>query len=509
MNSFVLLISIFFFSLGLSAQDAELEPIPGQRASGVAANDLQWNVYFNFPRCENEGAKKGAWCLRKDYVRSLRSNGVDEHLKSWITNPRIKSIYMSYFSFSNNSIARALCYETSKRDLNVQIYLDAGPGQTDGLYSNLERAERKLIERANEGSIEYTPGCIDRIYKKMKKRGTGGCCDNGYFLQHAKIFMALEKESLFEKAWQLPSWLNGAGRIRFTSSSANMSTKGTATHFENWMFFNAKSNDSVAIQNVCTLWAFGQTQFFDNHEEDVSEQRKRFKKAYSNCQNQQVPSAYQRKDMSFYMVPSFSNNAGEGPSGALRNMLNRYGKDGRKVRVAIHRLTTSAVRNPLIRAKNRGARVTVLMDDDSLRSSLYGAGSGLDVNYLDASSYRRLNRAGLGVRFVETNGGPEYRHLFHNKFIAVGKKRLFQGAGNFTATALNAFGRDGSYEQFYVIKNRKIIQAYVDGWEYLKGISSSRSEHPDGDKPDNCKKDNPGGGLPLLVSCDEDGAEHY
>ena len=69
-------------------------------ASGDAT-DMKWAIRFNLPECDHQGQKKGAWCESSDAAAAIKKNGVEDQLKSWIEDPKIKVIKMAYFSFSN------------------------------------------------------------------------------------------------------------------------------------------------------------------------------------------------------------------------------------------------------------------------------------------------------------------------------------------------------------------------------------------------------------------------
>lgn len=471
MNSFLMLTLSVFMAATASADSSR------QRASGTMDDGLKWQVYFNFPSCDHssEGRKKGAWCETSDSSTSEANNGVEQNLKNWINDPETKSIYISYFSFSNKNIAAALCAATSARpDLKVTLYLDKGEAQVGTFANNLETLDGELADPSHRRYVKgYKTGCPDRIRPRETARGSGSFGGDGNYLQHAKIFMALNTSSLPKSPAELNTWAKSGGKVRFTSSSANMSSYGTTLHFENWLFFEAPADNYIALQNVCTMMAFQSAN-------DENNQRKQFKTTYQKCEAEITSTA--PKYLQYFIVPSVSNNDGNGPENALRNMI-----DSAKtlVKVAIHRLTTGSVINPLIKKQKQGIPVKMIQDDDTLRASVVNGGSAADVGGFDVRILRMSLANLIDVTFMETNSETT-THMFHNKFVVVDDRMVFQGAGNFTASALNANGTDGNYEQFYVIQIPQLVSAYSKAWDYLRETSTRRQDHEIGNNEFYC-----------------------
>lgn len=470
MKSLLLTVLIFFGSVA-SAQEAD------QRAEGQASEGLKWKVFFNFPECDHSdmGKKKGAWCTPQDSSSSARSNGVEAELVSWITDTNTKSLYLSYFSFSNKNIAAALCAETSKRpELNVTIYLDGGEAQIGKLESNIIELDEQLADPNDRRYIQgYQKGCLDRLNPRATVRGSGGFGGEGQYLQHAKIMLASDQPTLPARAGELQTWLTKSKSIRFSSSSSNMSSYGTTLHFENWIFFTAPPSNYIAQQNVCTMMAFQVATG------DSSIQREQFKEAYARCEAAiNVPFM---RDLRYYVVPSLANNNGNGPDRALKDLIYNAHDN---VKVSIHRLTTSAVSRPLQNKARQGVNVMMIQDDDTLRASVPNGGGAMDVDEWDKKNLCENTEAGIKVTFMETNG--EANHIFHSKYVIADDRTVFQGAGNFTSSALNAWGNDGNYEQFYVIRIPELATAYSKAWTYLRSLSTAKEDHEVGNQPLQC-----------------------
>lgn len=426
------------------AQDAEEKPVavaPKFSAPFASGNSkgLDWEVRFNLPNCDHEGEAKDAWCEVTDANRASKKNGVEAKLKSWIKDPKVKSVYLSYFSFSNKGVRKALCTaaKDEARNLKVTVYIDSG---------NEYHANVRALDECSKNTTVIA-------------KGKGPFGSSGAHLQHSKIFMASEVANLKPlhemNAAELKE-ISGT-KLRWTSSSANMSSYGTTLHFENWLFFGSDASASIAQQNVCVFRAFTE-----------KNDRRVFAKAYRECIKK--IKAPKRKDIEFYAVPS-SRIAK--PYTAMTNMINNADSE---VLVAIHRLTTGKIYRTLFRdAAYRGVDVKIIFDDDTLRSSKVNGGHAHDVGRHDVLAYRTLRRDAQ-IYFMQTNAETT-THLFHNKFIVADGKSLFQGAGNFTGTALNVNG-SGNYEQFYYITIPAIVKAYKAGWEVLQGRATRQDRHP-------------------------------
>lgn len=402
---------------------------------------LEWQVRFNFPECHNAPNRDGAFCLIGDYTPSNQKAGVARQLKEWAFDPTIKSIYATYFSFSNKEVRTILCHAARAMNKKVTVYVH---------QSNL-----------SETNVQALNTCSSNL--KVVPRGTE--FGDGY-LQHAKIFMALEHEDLKSFADMTDAErVNFANtRLRVTSSSANMSSFGAGgMHLENWLFLEDQEQSYLMQENICFFQALD-----GMASGSATDQRVNFAEIFKSCRSKIGSS--KRDDITFFANPHNKENP-EVYADAIKPMLTRARSS---VKVAIHRLTTSSITYLLERAKSRNLSVKVLFDDDTYKASKC-TGSGGDVGAYDVQTIQKLRDAGIEVGFLETNN--DIFHLHHNKFIIVDDEVLFQGAGNFTSTALNISGL-GNIEQYYLIKEPGIVKAYVDGFDYLNSISTLPENHP-------------------------------
>jgi hypothetical protein len=417
---------------GAEAEEALSAPYADGKYDGMT-----WEVRFNLPECRHRGRAQDAWCKNSDVVPSAKISGVEGKLRQWMKDESVKSIKMAFYSFSNSRVRKDLCRAAEERDLKVTLYVDQA-------YSG--RTQVRLLDECSENT-------------RVVFRGKGPFGSSGAHLQHMKIVMASSDENprplhLMSEQAQADA---AETRTYFSSSSANMSNFGTNIHFENWLFFDAPTQHRLSQENLCVF-----------HSLDSGPLRSDFAKSYRRCIGE--IEAEVDPDLQFFAVPAYS-----GVPRPYEAMVEIVESAVDEVLVAIHRLTTPRISDLFVDAKRRGARVGLLMDDDTLISGKEDGGSARRVGWFDVRAYRSLRRL-ADVYFMETNARTSL-HLMHNKFIVVDEdKALFQGAGNFTGTALNIRG-SGNYEQFYAIRVPEIVSAYHRAWSTLIERATPQREH--------------------------------
>jgi len=149
--------------------------------------------------------------------------------------------------------------------------------------------------------------------------------------------------------------------------------------------------------------------------------------------------------------------------------------------VAIHRLMTGKITKDLfVKVALTDVNFEIIYDDDTLRFGKEDGGDFFDVDRNDVMNYRILRRKADQIYFMETNarasGANGRPHLFHNKFIVVDDKYLFQGAGNFKSLNIDIYA-DGNIENFYLIEIPEIVAAYGAAWQLLKQRATRQEDH--------------------------------
>lgn len=443
---------ILLYIVGAGLMPSTANAITAPYRSGSVDN-IKWEVRFNHLTstgpslvCNLPGKKAGAHCDGSETREAAKASGTEDRLIEIMNLPEIKSVKLAYYSFSNSRIRNALCEAAKNKNLHIRIYIDSSP--------------------ENIGSVTELESCSSNV--SIQPVGMG----YGQYIQHMKIFLASELEDPVPLSELSGSLAKSAAKTKayVVSSSGNMSGYGTSLHFDNWLFFETDYAENIIQQNVCALRSMdGQSTTFDS--------RKQFAKNYADCRKD-IDGA-ERSDLRFYAVPHGSKHGFQNPE-PYREYEYMIRQAKYEVLVAIHRLTTENMYKPWLNAIKRNVPVSVIFDDDTLRRGKQNAQPFHDVGMEDVRSERALRKAGAKITYMES--GAEVRpHLFHSKFVVVdpGQKTaaLFQGAGNFTSTAMNIFG-DGNFEQYYVIRIPELVQAYADGWKDYRSLSTKLSDHP-------------------------------
>lgn len=399
-----------------------------------------WEARFNLPNCDHPPHKKNAFCLIGDQKAAAAESGIEAELEAWASEPEIKSLQLAYFSFSDNAVIRMLCNKAETRGLKVNIYLH---------NENMGTPGAKQLSTCSPSNIKVIP------------RGTE--FGSGY-LQHAKVFFASAETDpkplhMLPEAQRLDAQTKVA---HFTSSSANMSSFGTSLHFDNWLFFTARTDEYLVQKNLCFFLAIANMETGGDADE-----RDSFAHLNADCiAGIKTP---KRTDLQFFPVPH------GGVTDQIFPVLEATINTARtEIKMAADRLTTGKVYRPLINAAKRNVKVSVVLDDDTLRAGKCGGGAQIDQNGQDVAAMRAMANAGIDITFMETNG--EISQLQHNKFFVADGRTLIQGAGNFTSTALNIFG-PGNFEHYYAIQDPEIVKTYERAWDELRARSSTPEEH--------------------------------
>lgn len=109
------------------------------------------------------------------------------------------------------------------------------------------------------------------------------------------------------------------------------------------------------------------------------------------------------------------------------------------VRIAAYSLTSEAIADALIRARERNVRVWVVLDRDQWTAR--------------RAQGHRLRAHGVGVRY-------DCEHqIMHNKFVVVDILRIMTGSYNFTEAA-----QKRNAENMLILHDKKTAQQYANNW---------------------------------------------
>ncbi len=131
--------------------------------------------------------------------------------------------------------------------------------------------------------------------------------------------------------------------------------------------------------------------------------------------------------------------------GCTQAIIEQIDRAKRYVDVAIYSFTSRKIAKALIRAKRRGVKVKVIIDEGNAKSRRCVA--------------PLLERAGIAVRVKRGSGGG----LMHNKFAVIDDKVVITGSFNWTVSA-----EKRNDENLVVIKgSKKVVSAFKKRFEKL------------------------------------------
>lgn len=388
---------------------------------------IRWALRLNRGVC-NHPPHPSTYCQEGDRERVAAESGIEQTLLSWIKDPLVESVRLSYFTFGSSRIAQALCDEAKNRSLKVDVYLQSE------FVSPAEKAQgvyKKLLDCA-----------LTTPTLKVNGRGSKG------WLNHAKIFLAQGKEF-----------------TRVTSSSANLSGSGISLHYDNWLFLETAPDDPIAQANRC---------FFQSLDAMVDSEGKQDKSRFQKNQ-QTCVKALQSEQLRFISVPSAFKE-----KRPLDLLVELIAASKTSITIAAHKITSPPSKTfnlvpSLVAAMARGVKVRVVFDDDTvLKANKLPGAETLNVSIDEINGYQALAKAGADIRFLDSN--EKLMTLMHNKFMIIDGQTVFTGAGNFSSASLTG----KNTEQFYIIKIPEIIAAYQKGWDELYGWSFDEAHYGTG-----------------------------
>jgi phosphatidylserine/phosphatidylglycerophosphate/cardiolipin synthase-like enzyme len=134
--------------------------------------------------------------------------------------------------------------------------------------------------------------------------------------------------------------------------------------------------------------------------------------------------------------------------GAKEAILKEIGGAREEILVAMYNFTSSDLAQALVRAKGRGVRVRVILDE----GQQIHEGSGAQGRQ---SAY--LAEDGIDVSFDSVSG------LMHNKFAVIDRSVVLTGSYNWTDGA-----EDRNFENLLVIRSDEIASRYADEFDVIR-----------------------------------------
>ncbi len=122
--------------------------------------------------------------------------------------------------------------------------------------------------------------------------------------------------------------------------------------------------------------------------------------------------------------------------GCRRAIITEIDSAKKEILVAMYYFTNREIAQALVRAKDRGVKIKVLLDESQTKEKF--------------SKYRYLINRGMNVHIDRKNG------LMHNKFAIIDGFILITGSYNWTSSAEHK-----NRENLLIIKNKDLAQRYI------------------------------------------------
>jgi phosphatidylserine/phosphatidylglycerophosphate/cardiolipin synthase-like enzyme len=158
--------------------------------------------------------------------------------------------------------------------------------------------------------------------------------------------------------------------------------------------------------------------------------------------------------LAFFSVSAENIQVFFSPQGGCQaSVISEIDKAQGTIDIAMYFFTSRQAAQSLLRAKERGVTIRVVLDK-SQKEEFY-------------SKARYLSNKGIPVRYYEGRG------LMHNKFAIVDKKILITGSFNWTATA-----EKQNEENLLILTDNRVVEKYLGRFEYLWHRSRAETKNP-------------------------------
>jgi phosphatidylserine/phosphatidylglycerophosphate/cardiolipin synthase-like enzyme len=278
-------------------------------------------------------------------------------------------------------------------------------------------------------------------------------------------------------------------------SSANLSSKGTALHFENFNFARVPRSSNFAQRHECAFRALEPDQWTcATHQEYMTTAEgtgcrqassSRFESSYEACVAAIEAPVDERMQVFFtpdrdggYLssaernaLPALSDRR---RTSALYFLIDRMNQATESVDMAIEHFGSTILGDALQGDWGSDTvRRRLAIDDQTIY--LDGESSQGDNTLWWSKFAGEFWSERVGQRFVRTNSA--IGQLMHNKYVVIDGAEVFTGAGNFTTRAFT-----DNYESFYYFRLPDTAQQYQRHFDHLFDDLGSRRE----DIPEAC-----------------------
>lgn len=364
---------------------------------------------FTNPQCKSySGKPRHAFCTRQDVAPNTRKRAsLQVQLLSEIQNSQNISVTLASMTFSNKAVAQALCQVINK-GVRVKILIDAGA----------EQLTAKEVEHC--GAELIAVGTAETQEQAEASRGD---------LHHNKFLLIERKNNSYLLAF----------------ATANFSTPGLSINHETWGFIDHSADSRLVQDHICLIEAL----------ESYNGRRAQFNTALNRCRRGRRAES----DVESLFVPTDSQR--------LLTIIDQNIRQSERVWMTSNRYSYDRLTQAF--KANSSSERKAIFDDD-----LYWGGLQPTADYvneaLDAAKVRKLERAGVAVRFMQTSYGAAQK--MHNKFI-VFDHMVVVGAGNYTYGGLTA-----NFENFYIVRDPVTVETFSRQFQRLWSLSTERANMP-------------------------------
>lgn len=229
-------------------------------------------------------------------------------------------------------------------------------------------------------------------------------------------------------------------------ATGNFSNPALSINHETWSFIDTDLKSKIVEDHKCLIEAL------KKYQKDLS----LFNRDLNQCRKE-IPSQANKIESLF--VPTDSKK--------LLSLINQQMKSSKQVLMTSNRYSYDAVTSAF--QSNVQSDRRAIFDDD-----LYWGAIQPTEDYvneaLDAKKIAKLEKI-IPVRYMQTSFGAAQK--MHNKFI-VFDNMVIVGAGNYTFAGLTS-----NFENFYVVKDQKLVAIFKKQFEYLWSISTDRQSMPE------------------------------
>lgn len=228
-------------------------------------------------------------------------------------------------------------------------------------------------------------------------------------------------------------------------STGNFSNPALSINHETWSFIKPGLNSKIIEEHQCLI------ESLKKYQKDLSQ----FNRDLNRCRKGLVNHAEKIESL---FVPTDSKK--------LLTIITQQMKNSKQILMTSNRYSYDVITSAF--QLNTESDRRAIFDDD-----LYWGGLQPTEDYvneaLDAKKIAKLEKT-TSVRYMQTSFGAAQK--MHNKFI-VFDSMVIVGAGNYTFAGLTS-----NFENFYLIKDQKIVEKFKKQFEYLWSLSTPRQNMP-------------------------------